>query len=181
MLDALFVSFRLQIYDRDRQDRDLVMVYADNAQFSLSYQPEPAVSNIKYTEQNRNILSLGVAKLRGPKEVALLRTKPVSIVTALHALPASKHDRHSFVADVVNIPCQSAELKQGGGLLSLTVRGQFLETGMCTRRHVARCVLCSAVRVAVRCAWQCAQRINMCRWLILHRYLSRPARSLCLL
>jgi hypothetical protein len=128
-----FVQRYFELYDGNRQNRDLISVYADNAMFSLSYQTEPQYPNVKYTEQNRNIGALGLAKLRGPSEKDLLKTTPVAIVSALHSLPSSKHDVNSFVADVVKVASGSAQLNAAGGLLSVTIRGQFLEGGATTQ------------------------------------------------
>lgn len=128
-----FVSQYFRLYDGNRSSRDLISVYDDHAIFSLSYQPEPKFPNSKYTEQNRNIASLGSSsKLRGTNEVTLLKTSPIAIVNALNNLPTSKHDVNSFVADVVKIPTQNQQFNAAGGLLNITVRGQFLEGGQQT-------------------------------------------------
>ena len=113
-----FVKLYFSLYDTNRQSRDLISVYGDNAIFSLSYQPEPKFPNSKYTEQNRNIASLGSAKVRAASEVSLLKTSPVAIVNTLVNLPNSKHDPNTFIADVV---------KMSNGLLNITVKGEFVE------------------------------------------------------
>ena len=121
-----FVTRYFQLYDHDRQDRVLLSVYSDNALFSLTYQPDPRHSHVKYSESNRNILILGGPKARLVAEQNLLKVGPVAIVSALHALPASKHDRDSFVADVCQIPSANPQL---GSLLHVTIRGHFVESG----------------------------------------------------
>lgn len=137
-----FVSRYFELFDRDRQDRELISVYADQAVFSLQYQPEPKHSNIKYTDMNRNISTLGGAKLRTAQEISLLKQGPVAIVSALHSLPPSKHDRDSFVADVVKVPSSSAELNAAGGILHITIRGHFHETGLFGTRAQLRPLCC---------------------------------------
>jgi hypothetical protein len=117
------------LYDHQRSNADLVSVYAEKASFTLAYQPDPRHANKTYTELNRNIVVLGPTKTRGPKEMDLLKVGPVKIISALNQLPTSKHDIDGFVADVCKVPSQDPAIAQVGGLLHISIRGQFQESG----------------------------------------------------
>lgn len=73
----------------------------------------------------------------------VLQSGAVSIVSSLHKLPASVHDRESFVADVMKVTSSSPSLAaSGGGLLVIVVRGTFLEDGV-VLRSFHRTFLCT--------------------------------------
>lgn len=116
------------LYDRERTNADLVAVYAEKASFSLAYTPDSRHANKEYTALNRNFVVMGPAKTRGPRELSLLKVGPVAILTELNRLPSSKHDIDGFVADVLKVPTQDAAIAQAGGLLHITIRGQFQES-----------------------------------------------------
>jgi hypothetical protein len=121
-LVALFVRRYFEIYDRDRQSKELFDLYAEQAQFSLAYGSTQSNSN-----SNSNSYSNSVSK------PILLRTKAFEIINAIYALPSSIHDLNSFTADVVKVPSEICELNQHGGLLHVSLRGKFNERGTLLR------------------------------------------------
>ncbi len=121
-----FVQKYFEMYDRDQQSLDFVSVYMEHAVFSLSYTPDNRVSiGPSYSAVNRDISGLGSAQARKDNELQLLRKGPVSILSTFQQLPKRKHDINSFVVDVFRIPTNL----EPQGMLNITIRGQFLETG----------------------------------------------------
>lgn len=126
-MSQAFVQRYFDLFDRDRQQRDFISVYADNAQFSLTYTSDSRYSNSAYSAQNRDISKLGSSKMRASTEAELLKLGPVAILSAFQKLPHTKHDIGSFVADVFKVPTKAGQ----GSMLSIVIRGQFLEAGEC--------------------------------------------------